>query len=81
MSIVAWIILGLVAGFIGSKPVNKSGEGLLLDIGLFGVGVDPESNAAATRDVEGSARSFQRTRRFGAPRVAAGGSRSGAFDS
>ena len=36
MSIVAWIILGLVAGFIGSKIVNKTGEGLILDI-LLGV--------------------------------------------
>ena len=36
MSIIAWIILGLVAGFIGSKIVNKSGEGVLLDI-LLGV--------------------------------------------
>jgi uncharacterized membrane protein YeaQ/YmgE (transglycosylase-associated protein family) len=34
MSIVAWIILGLVAGFIGSKIVNRSGEGVLLDIVL-----------------------------------------------
>ena len=34
MSIIAWLILGLLAGFIGSKLVNKSGEGLLLDIVL-----------------------------------------------
>ena len=32
MSFIAWIVLGLIAGFIGSKVVNKSGEGLLLDI-------------------------------------------------
>jgi uncharacterized membrane protein YeaQ/YmgE (transglycosylase-associated protein family) len=32
MSIFAWVILGLVAGFIGSKIVNKRGEGLILDI-------------------------------------------------
>ncbi len=38
MSILAWIILGGVAGFIGSKLVNKSGEGLLLDIILGIVG-------------------------------------------
>jgi uncharacterized membrane protein YeaQ/YmgE (transglycosylase-associated protein family) len=36
MSIFAWIILGLVAGFIGSKIVNKSGSGLILDI-LLGI--------------------------------------------
>ena len=38
MSIIAWIILGLVAGFIGSKLVNKSGEGMILDIVLGIVG-------------------------------------------
>ena len=38
MSILAWIILGLLAGFIGSKIVNKTGEGLLVDIGLGIVG-------------------------------------------
>jgi uncharacterized membrane protein YeaQ/YmgE (transglycosylase-associated protein family) len=36
MSVVAWIILGLIAGFIGSKIVNKSGEGIIIDI-LLGV--------------------------------------------
>ena len=38
MSILAWIILGLLAGFIGSKIVNKSGEGVFLDIILGIVG-------------------------------------------
>lgn len=38
MSLIAWIILGLVAGFIGSKIVNKSGDGFLLDIILGVVG-------------------------------------------
>jgi uncharacterized membrane protein YeaQ/YmgE (transglycosylase-associated protein family) len=38
MSIIAWIILGLIAGFIASKIVNKEGEGLLLDIVLGIVG-------------------------------------------
>ena len=38
MSIFAWIILGLIAGFIGSKIVNKRGEGLLLDLVLGIVG-------------------------------------------
>jgi uncharacterized membrane protein YeaQ/YmgE (transglycosylase-associated protein family) len=36
MSIIAWIILGLIAGFVGSKIVNKRGEGLIRDI-LLGV--------------------------------------------
>jgi uncharacterized membrane protein YeaQ/YmgE (transglycosylase-associated protein family) len=38
MSFLAWIILGLVAGFVGSKIVNKTGEGLFLDIILGIVG-------------------------------------------
>lgn len=38
MSIIAWLVLGLVAGFIGSKIVNKSGSGLVLDIILGVVG-------------------------------------------
>jgi uncharacterized membrane protein YeaQ/YmgE (transglycosylase-associated protein family) len=38
MSILAWIILGLISGFIASKIVNKTGEGILLDIVLGVVG-------------------------------------------
>ncbi len=38
MGFIAWLILGLIAGFIGSKIVNKRGEGLLLDIILGIVG-------------------------------------------
>lgn len=38
MSILAWIVLGLISGFIGSKLVNKTGEGLVLDIVLGIVG-------------------------------------------
>jgi uncharacterized membrane protein YeaQ/YmgE (transglycosylase-associated protein family) len=38
MSVFAWIILGLIAGFIGSKIVNKRGEGLILDLVLGIVG-------------------------------------------
>ena len=38
MSILGWIILGLIAGWIGSKIVNKSGEGLIMDIVLGIVG-------------------------------------------
>ena len=38
MSIISWIILGLIAWFIGSKIVNKQGQGMLLDIALGVVG-------------------------------------------
>ena len=38
MSLLEWIVLGLLAGFIASKIVNKSGEGALLDIALGIVG-------------------------------------------
>lgn len=38
MSFIAWIVLGLIAGFIASKLVNNRGEGLFLDIILGIVG-------------------------------------------
>ena len=38
MSFLVWIVLGLVAGFIASKIVNKRGEGMLLDTVLGVVG-------------------------------------------
>jgi uncharacterized membrane protein YeaQ/YmgE (transglycosylase-associated protein family) len=38
MSFLAWIVLGLLAGFIGSKLVNRRGEGMILDIFLGIVG-------------------------------------------
>ncbi|WOC15337.1 GlsB/YeaQ/YmgE family stress response membrane protein [Pseudochrobactrum sp. MP213Fo] len=38
MSVISWIILGLIAGFIGSKIVNKTGQGMLMDIVLGIVG-------------------------------------------
>lgn len=38
MSILAWIVLGLIAGFIGSKIVNSSGQGIVLDIVLGIIG-------------------------------------------
>ena len=38
MSIIGWILLGLIAGFIASKIVNSEGQGLWLDIVLGIVG-------------------------------------------
>jgi uncharacterized membrane protein YeaQ/YmgE (transglycosylase-associated protein family) len=38
MSIVAWIVFGLIAGFLASKIVNSRGEGFILDIVLGVVG-------------------------------------------
>lgn len=38
MSIIGWIVVGLIAGFIASKIVNKQGQGLILDIVLGVVG-------------------------------------------
>jgi uncharacterized membrane protein YeaQ/YmgE (transglycosylase-associated protein family) len=47
MGWIAWIILGLIAGFIASKLVNKSGSGILLDIviGIVGAIVGGEIGA------------------------------------
>ena len=36
MGIIAWIVLGLIAGFIASKIVNKTGSGIIVDI-LLGI--------------------------------------------
>ena len=38
MGIISWIVVGLIAGFIGSKIVNKTGEGLIRDIILGIIG-------------------------------------------
>jgi uncharacterized membrane protein YeaQ/YmgE (transglycosylase-associated protein family) len=38
MSIIAWILLGLVSGFVASKLVNNTGEGIVLDVILGIVG-------------------------------------------
>lgn len=38
MSILAWMVLGLIAGFVASKLVNKTGEGVVMDVALGIVG-------------------------------------------
>ena len=41
MSIIAWLVLGLIAGFIASKIVNRQGnEGLLMNIVIGVVGAE-----------------------------------------
>ncbi|PXA94775.1 GlsB/YeaQ/YmgE family stress response membrane protein [Caulobacter sp. D4A] len=38
MSILAWLVVGLIAGFLASKVINKTGSGIVLDIVLGIVG-------------------------------------------
>jgi uncharacterized membrane protein YeaQ/YmgE (transglycosylase-associated protein family) len=38
MSFLAWIVLGLISGFIASKIVNKAGQGIVMDIVLGIIG-------------------------------------------
>ena len=38
MGIISWIILGLIAGFIASKIVNRTGSGFIIDIVLGIIG-------------------------------------------
>jgi uncharacterized membrane protein YeaQ/YmgE (transglycosylase-associated protein family) len=38
MSVLGWLILGLIAGFIGSKIVNREGQGFFLNVALGIVG-------------------------------------------
>ena len=40
MSIIAWLVLGLIAGFIANKIVNKQGEGLFVNIVVGVVGAE-----------------------------------------
>ena len=56
MGVIGWIVLGLIAGFIASKLVNKRGEGLPFDILLGIVGAVVGGwifNAAGTAGVTG----------------------------
>jgi uncharacterized membrane protein YeaQ/YmgE (transglycosylase-associated protein family) len=38
MSIIGWLILGLIAGFVASRIVNAQGQGIVLDVALGMVG-------------------------------------------
>jgi uncharacterized membrane protein YeaQ/YmgE (transglycosylase-associated protein family) len=38
VSIIAWIVLGLLAGFIASRIVNQTGQGVIIDVVLGIVG-------------------------------------------
>ena len=38
MSLLAWIVLGLIAGFVASKLVSGTGQGAVMDIVLGVVG-------------------------------------------
>jgi uncharacterized membrane protein YeaQ/YmgE (transglycosylase-associated protein family) len=38
MSILTWIVLGLIVGFIANKLVNKTGEGVFMNIVLGIIG-------------------------------------------
>ncbi|MGH6958499.1 MAG: GlsB/YeaQ/YmgE family stress response membrane protein [Caulobacteraceae bacterium] len=38
MGILAWVVLGLIAGFIASRIVNHTGAGIVLDLVLGIVG-------------------------------------------
>jgi uncharacterized membrane protein YeaQ/YmgE (transglycosylase-associated protein family) len=38
MGLISWIILGLIAGYIGSRIVDKQGQGLWLNIALGVIG-------------------------------------------
>jgi uncharacterized membrane protein YeaQ/YmgE (transglycosylase-associated protein family) len=38
MGIIAWLVVGLIAGFIASKIINRTGEGFFQDIVLGIIG-------------------------------------------
>jgi uncharacterized membrane protein YeaQ/YmgE (transglycosylase-associated protein family) len=53
MSLLAWVFLGLIAGFIASKFVNRAGQGLVLDIVLGIVGAVIGGSLFTTFGMEG----------------------------
>lgn len=38
MTVLAWIVLGLISGFVASKLVDRQGQGVVLDIVLGVIG-------------------------------------------
>ena len=58
MSVIGWLVLGLIAGFIASKIVNKAGEGVILDIILGIVGAVVGGFLFAQFGAEGSSGSI-----------------------
>ena len=54
MSLLAWIFLGLIAGFIASKIVNRAGRGVVLDIVLGIVGAVIGGSLFTTIGMEGA---------------------------
>jgi uncharacterized membrane protein YeaQ/YmgE (transglycosylase-associated protein family)/ElaB/YqjD/DUF883 family membrane-anchored ribosome-binding protein len=75
MSILAWMVLGLVAGFIGSKIVNKTGEGFVLEVvlGLIEAVVSGCLNMLGTRPISFLSRKVSGTMTTPASTLAAGG--------
>jgi len=53
MSIIGWVVLGLIAGFIGSKIVNSQGQGFWLDMALGIVGAVVGGLVASTFGMSG----------------------------
>jgi hypothetical protein len=49
MGILSWIVLGLIAGFIGSKIVNRQGQGFWLDVAL---GIEAGSALGSTPPIK-----------------------------
>jgi len=60
MSILGWIVLGLIAGFIASKIVKNAGEGLVMDIVLGIVGALDRPASPASISTACSSRSWAR---------------------
>ena len=76
MSLFAWIVFGLIAGFIASKIVNRTGQGsVLLDIVLGVVGAVLGGSLFTTFGMAGVTgfQSLQRVRRRRRRSLAVGG--------
>ena len=67
MTIIGWLLLGLISGFVASKIVNKHGEGFLMDVIL---GIVPDDWLEERTPVS-AAEARQAYRRYFLERLAA----------
>ena len=70
MSFLAWIILGLISGFIASKLVNKTGEGVLIATSAAGIGTYLPDGYPNKKLISAMAESFQKTNGYYPPEFA-----------
>jgi uncharacterized membrane protein YeaQ/YmgE (transglycosylase-associated protein family) len=72
VGIISWLVLGLIAGFIGSKIVHKSGKGFFLDIALGIVGAVVGGFLFSLFGAQGNREQFRRHMKLVQPQLQVG---------